>query len=75
MALLHKMNDVRVPYFAKFLAQGDILDIGCGGGFVSEALALQTYNVTGMDLSESSLAQARAHASSYSPPQPSILTR
>ena len=37
------------------------LDIGCGGGFLSNALAQEGLDVTGVDLSEASLAVARAH--------------
>src|SRR2546430_7500751 len=38
------------------------LDIGCGGGILSEALVAEGALVTGVDPSEKSLAAARAHA-------------
>lgn len=38
-----------------------ILDIGCGAGFLANALAQEGYLVTGLDTSESSLAVARNH--------------
>lgn len=39
-----------------------ILDLGCGGGLLSEEFALAGYNVTGVDPSESSLQSALLHA-------------
>ena len=41
-----------------------ILDVGCGGGILSEALAKAGAQVTGLDLSEASLEVARKHAQS-----------
>ena len=40
-----------------------VLDIGCGGGFASNALAREDFAVTGLDLSARSLRVARAHDS------------
>jgi 2-polyprenyl-6-hydroxyphenyl methylase/3-demethylubiquinone-9 3-methyltransferase len=37
----------------------DILDIGCGGGFLTNYLALRNHKVSGLDLSPSSLAVAK----------------
>jgi 2-polyprenyl-6-hydroxyphenyl methylase/3-demethylubiquinone-9 3-methyltransferase len=39
-----------------------ILDVGCGGGILSEALAKTGAQVTGIDLSEASIETARRHA-------------
>jgi 2-polyprenyl-6-hydroxyphenyl methylase/3-demethylubiquinone-9 3-methyltransferase len=39
-----------------------ILDVGCGGGFLAEALAEKSARVTGIDPSEELIAVARAHA-------------
>ena len=68
VALL-RSNAVRVPFFTKHFPRlgGDnasisVLDIGCGGGYLAEALARFGYNVTGIDISESSIANARTHA-------------
>jgi 2-polyprenyl-6-hydroxyphenyl methylase/3-demethylubiquinone-9 3-methyltransferase len=68
---LHEMNPARVAYFdAVFREQfGDgfkhdrrFIDVGCGGGILSEALARSGYKITGYDVSEPSLAVARRHA-------------
>jgi 2-polyprenyl-6-hydroxyphenyl methylase/3-demethylubiquinone-9 3-methyltransferase len=63
------VNPWRVPYFRCLLAQGQIdprgkraLDLGCGGGFLTEEVAALGFAVTGVDPSEKSLAVARAHA-------------
>ncbi len=40
-----------------------VLDVGCGGGFLSNALALTGHQVTGVDASETSLAVAARHDS------------
>ena len=41
-----------------------VLDVGCGGGILSESLAARGAEVTGIDLSEEALRVARAHAES-----------
>jgi len=62
---LHELNVVRVDYFRRVFggfAEKRVLDIGCGGGILAEALAREGAIVTGIDPSERSLAAARAHA-------------
>lgn len=62
---LHQLNAVRVEYFRDaFGGFGGkrVLDIGCGGGILAEALAREGAIVTGVDPSEKSLAAAREHA-------------
>jgi 2-polyprenyl-6-hydroxyphenyl methylase/3-demethylubiquinone-9 3-methyltransferase len=63
MRLLHRMNPVRVSYIGERapLAHARLLDVGCGGGLLSEALARQGAIVTGIDLAEDSLTVARLH--------------
>ncbi len=39
-----------------------LLDIGCGGGIITEDMARQGFNVTGIDISSASLATAKQHA-------------
>ena len=62
---LHQLNVVRVEYFrAAFggFSGKRVLDVGCGGGILGEALAREGALVTGVDPSEQSLAAARDHA-------------
>ncbi len=41
-----------------------VLDLGCGGGFMSEALALRAADVIGVDVSRGAIAIAEQHAAS-----------
>ncbi|MDR2213671.1 MAG: bifunctional 2-polyprenyl-6-hydroxyphenol methylase/3-demethylubiquinol 3-O-methyltransferase UbiG [Pseudomonadales bacterium] len=60
---LHDINPLRMGFIdAKVdLAGKTALDIGCGGGILSEALARRGAQVTGIDLGEAPLAVARLH--------------
>ena len=61
---LHDINPLRVSYIekqARGLAGKDILDVGCGGGILTEALAQKGARVTGIDMAELSLKVARLH--------------
>jgi 2-polyprenyl-6-hydroxyphenyl methylase / 3-demethylubiquinone-9 3-methyltransferase len=62
---LHQLNTLRVDYFREVLGGFGgkrVLDVGCGGGILAEALAAEGATVTGIDPSEKSLAAARDHA-------------
>ncbi|MDQ6962699.1 MAG: bifunctional 2-polyprenyl-6-hydroxyphenol methylase/3-demethylubiquinol 3-O-methyltransferase UbiG [Mariprofundaceae bacterium] len=61
---LHQINPLRVSYIAETTAlQGiSLLDVGCGGGILSEALARKGADVTGIDRSPKALNIARLHA-------------
>lgn len=61
---LHALNPLRVEYIASRIPlEGQrILDVGCGGGLLAEALAQAGADVVGIDLAESSLEVAREHA-------------
>tara|TARA_S200000501_G_scaffold227195_1_gene213021 strand:+ start:19324 stop:20016 length:693 start_codon:yes stop_codon:yes gene_type:complete len=58
---LHLINPLRVSYIEdKVQLKGlDILDIGCGGGILSEALSLKGANVTAIDLADGPLEVAK----------------
>lgn len=74
---LHQLNPLRLAYIRDRLCEraggGDvtaerplaglrILDVGCGGGLVSEGMASLGATVTGIDASATSIAVARHHA-------------
>jgi 2-polyprenyl-6-hydroxyphenyl methylase/3-demethylubiquinone-9 3-methyltransferase len=61
---LHVLNPVRFEYIAQrtALAQRRVLDVGCGGGLLTESLARQGALVRGIDLSPSMIEVARLHA-------------
>lgn len=75
-APLHKFNPVRLAYIRekaleRFARDGSVrrpfeglrlLDIGCGGGLLSEPMARLGFAVTGADASERNIGTARAHA-------------
>lgn len=63
MRPLHQMNPVRVGFIRErtSLTGARCLDVGCGGGLLSEALAREGATVVGIDLAEDSLAVARLH--------------
>ncbi|MCQ3938478.1 MAG: bifunctional 3-demethylubiquinol 3-O-methyltransferase/2-polyprenyl-6-hydroxyphenol methylase [Chloroflexi bacterium] len=66
MGTLHTINPLRTNFIMEKLtvSQPRILDVGCGGGILSEALAKAGAQVTGLDLSEASIHVARQHAQS-----------
>ncbi len=64
IALLRAENATRNPWIVETIRNKigrscDILDIGCGAGFLTNTLAVQGHRVTGIDLSAQSLEVAR----------------
>ena len=73
---LHMFNPIRIEYITdnikkhlkiennkNFFLEGlNILDIGCGGGLISEPMARLGANVTGIDASEKNINVARLHS-------------
>ncbi|HEX2581604.1 MAG TPA: bifunctional 2-polyprenyl-6-hydroxyphenol methylase/3-demethylubiquinol 3-O-methyltransferase UbiG [Dongiaceae bacterium] len=76
MRPLHRLNPVRIAYIRdrimrahgrtnysdRPLAGLDLLDVGCGGGLLSEPMARLGARVTGIDASERNIQIARLHA-------------
>jgi 2-polyprenyl-6-hydroxyphenyl methylase/3-demethylubiquinone-9 3-methyltransferase len=60
---LHEINPLRLNYLSQKvnLAGKKVLDIGCGGGILAEAMARHGADVTAIDLAEASLSVARLH--------------
>jgi len=61
---LHLLNPVRMQFIAAGtpLASRRVLDVGCGGGLLAEALAREGAAVTAIDLSPGMIEVARLHA-------------
>ncbi|MCU5786384.1 MAG: bifunctional 2-polyprenyl-6-hydroxyphenol methylase/3-demethylubiquinol 3-O-methyltransferase UbiG [Alcanivorax sp.] len=61
---LHEINPLRLNYIDERLSLPGkkVIDIGCGGGLLSEGMARRGAQVTGIDLGEAPLAVARLHA-------------
>lgn len=65
MRPLHDINPLRCDYIARRaggLAGKRVLDVGCGGGLLAEALAAGGATVTAIDLAEQTIEAARRHA-------------
>jgi 2-polyprenyl-6-hydroxyphenyl methylase/3-demethylubiquinone-9 3-methyltransferase len=60
---LHDINPLRLDWIDERarLAGKRVLDVGCGGGILAEAMAARGAQVTGIDLSEKSLRVAQLH--------------
>ncbi len=60
---LHEINPLRLDWIDRLasLKGKKVLDVGCGGGILAEAMAARGATVTGIDLAEKSLGVARLH--------------
>jgi 2-polyprenyl-6-hydroxyphenyl methylase/3-demethylubiquinone-9 3-methyltransferase len=60
---LHDINPLRLDWIAAHasLDGATVLDVGCGGGILAEAMARRGARVTGIDLSEKALRVAELH--------------
>jgi len=61
---LHEINPLRLEWINALvpLAGKRVLDVGCGGGILTEAIAKKGANVKGIDLSEKALKVAELHS-------------
>ena len=62
---LHQINPLRLNYIeqqAGGLSGKKVIDVGCGGGILSESMALRGAEVTGIDMGESPLSVAQLHS-------------
>lgn len=61
---LHELNPLRLRYIetAVKLPEARVLDVGCGGGILSESMARSGAHVLGIDLSQAVLDVAELHA-------------
>src|SRR5271169_4106387 len=61
---LHELNPLRLRYIERAvdLKGAGVLDVGCGGGILSEAMARAGARVLGIDLSQAVLDVAELHA-------------
>jgi 2-polyprenyl-6-hydroxyphenyl methylase / 3-demethylubiquinone-9 3-methyltransferase len=62
---LHHINSTRLNYISRNISLKDkyVLDIGCGGGILAEAMAKHGANVTAIDASKENIQTASEHAS------------
>ena len=60
---LHRLNPLRLDYIQKTspVANKKVLDVGCGGGILSEALCREGALVTGIDMGEQAIDAAKSH--------------
>ncbi len=60
---LHRLNPLRLDYIQTTtpVANKNVLDVGCGGGILSETLCREGALVTGIDMSEQAIDAAKSH--------------
>ena len=65
--VLHQIRPLRIEYIlkqidSKKMTDLDVLDLGCGGGLISESLSRLNANVTGVDFVKNNIEVAKRHA-------------
>lgn len=63
--VLNSMNQPRFEFFDRYISDWKglkVLDVGCGGGFTCEFMAKRGAQVSGVDISDVSIATAKSHA-------------
>ena len=60
---LHEINPLRLDWIDRHapLSGKAVLDVGCGGGILAEAMASRGARVTGIDLADKALKVAQLH--------------
>ena len=60
---LHDINPLRLQYIEQktSLAHKEVIDIGCGGGILTESMATAGAHVTGIDMSEEAINVSKLH--------------
>jgi len=61
---LHEINPLRLDYIIKHgngLKDKQVIDVGCGGGILADAMSMAGGNITGIDMAEESLSIAKLH--------------
>lgn len=71
---LHQINPLRLQFIQENsqLTNKLLLDMGCGGGILTEALSHHCASITGLDMAQDLISVARAHAQNsqlFNPPQ------
>ncbi len=61
---LHQINPIRLDFIQQHcqLDNSHAIDVGCGGGILTEALAKASADATGIDMAETALRIAKLHA-------------
>ncbi|HVY17621.1 MAG TPA: bifunctional 2-polyprenyl-6-hydroxyphenol methylase/3-demethylubiquinol 3-O-methyltransferase UbiG [Rhodopila sp.] len=66
MRPLHRMNPVRIAWIETLLKPGcRVVDVGCGAGLASEALARNGHDVLGIDAAGAAIEAAKGHAKGH----------